>query len=381
MRDYISKDNKMIQKNRLRGWLTNWVIYVVSFIPRKATTHYDLVIVRTDALGDYVIWHDSLSAYKKQFVGKRVLLICADLVCPLAEQEPFFSDVLSFSRGRFGHNLRYCIKIIWSIKKISADNVLYPIWQRHPSGDAFVVSIKSPRKVGMLSHSKRISTKFFDRHYTELVYFFSSESEIKAVEYFTQKAVLPNYKYGYNVFELKPHHQELEQDYVVIAFSASTESKSWELEKYAQVIDAIPPRYKVVLTGAGQNDELKAERLVQFTSDKSRVFNLVNKTSVVDLVSLITHSELVIGNDSAAVHIAAATRVKSICVLLGAHFGRFLPYPEDLPFKDYLPITIYSQMPCYGCNYNCIFENQTPYECIKNISAGAVIKEMMKILE
>lgn len=371
----------MISINRLRGWLINWVLYVASNIPRRTTTHYDLVIVRTDALGDYVIWHDSLSAYQKQFMGKKVLLICADLVCPLAEQEPFFTDIISFSRGRFGRNLSYCIKTMWSVKRISADNVLYSIWQRHPSGDAFVASIKSPRKVGMMANSKRISTMFFDHHYTELISFNSSKSEIKAVEYFTQKAVLPSYKYGYNLFELKVHHQELEQDYVVIAFSASTESKSWELEKYAQVIDAIPPRYMVVLTGSGPSDELKAERLVQITSDKSRVFNLVNKTSVVDFVSLITHSELVIGNDSAAVHIAAATRVKSICVLLGAHFGRFLPYPEDLPFKDYLPITIYSQMPCYGCNYNCIFENQTPYECIKKISAGAVIKEMMKILE
>ena len=370
----------MILRNRLRGWLTNWVIYVVSNIPRKTTTHYDLVIVRTDALGDYVIWHDCLSAYQEQFVGKKVLLICADLVSPLAEQEPFFTDIISFSRGHFGRNLCYCINIIWSVKRIYADNVLYPIWQRHPSGDAFVASIKSPRKVGMMSNSKRISTKFFDRYYTELLDFNSSNSEIKAVEYYTQKVVLSSYKYGYNILGLKSHYQELEQDYVVIAFSASTESKSWELEKFAQVIDAVPPKYKVVLTGAGKYDEMKVERLIHMVNNKSRVINLVNKTSVVDLVSLIAYSELVIGNDSAAVHIAAATRVKSICVLLGAHFGRFLPYPEDLPFKDYLPITVYSQMPCCGCNYNCIYEDQSPYECIKRISAGAVIKEVEKNL-
>lgn len=370
----------MISINRLRGWLNNWVIYVASNIPRRTTTHYDLVIVRTDALGDYVIWHDSLSAYQKQFMGKKVLLICADLVCPLAEQEPFFTDIISFNRGRFGRNLSYCIRTIWSVKRISSNNVLYPIWQRHPSGDAFVASIKSPRKVGMMANSKRISTKFFDHHYTELLNFNSSESEIKAVEFYTQKAVSSNYKYGYNVFELKPHHQDIEHDYVVIAFSASTESKSWELNKFAQVIDAVPPKYKAVLTGAGVDDEMKAEQLVRMVKNKSRVFNLVNKTSVYDLVPLIAHSELVIGNDSAAVHIAAATRVKSICILLGAHFGRFLPYPEDLPFKDYLPITIYCQMPCYRCNYNCIFENQTPYECVKKISAGSVIEEMKKLL-
>lgn len=371
----------MISKNRLRGWFYNWVAYIISQFPRKVSTYYDLVIVRVDALGDFVIWHDCLAAYHEKYPGKKVLLVCADLIRPLAERESFFTDIISFNGRKMGKSLIYRIKTIWYVKSIESATVHYPTWQRHPFGDAIVASIKSSKKIGMHSHVKRLSTKIFDRCYNELIFYDASISELRAIEYFTQKAVLSYYKYGYYKYETdKLNIELLSCDYVVIAFSSSNDSKSWEIEKFSQIINNIPLKYQVVLTGAGTEDMKKSEHLISSAMDKSRIVNLVNKTSVADLVLVVAHSKVVIGNDSAAVHIAAATRVKSICVLVGAHFGRFLPYPEDLPFKDYLPITVYCEMPCYGCNYNCIHDDQLPYECIKKISAGAVIKEMMKIL-
>ena len=91
---------RMISVKRLKRWLSHFIAWIISFFPSERNLRYDLVIVRVDALGDYVIWHDAISAYKERFKNKRVLLVCADIVSPLAKQESFFTDVYFFSREK-----------------------------------------------------------------------------------------------------------------------------------------------------------------------------------------------------------------------------------------------------------------------------------------
>lgn len=365
-----------------KGYFLTIFAFLYSYLPSKRSKFYDLVIVRVDALGDYIIWHDALSAYQEVFNNKKVLLICADLVKPLAEKEPFFTDIIEFNRKKFSTEFSFLFKQLKRLKSISSAMIVYPIWQRHPIGDMMIAQMSSPKKIAMVPGQKnRIWNKLFAYQYSRLIDCLHINSEIKSIEYFTQQVIKADYCYGNHPYILCSDANEIESEYVVVAFSASTESKSWELEKFARVIDFIPDEYKVVLTGAGKGDVCKAEQLLHLIHNRGRIINMVSKTSVVDLVMLISNSSLVVGNDSASVHIAAATRVKSVCVLLGAHYGRFLPYPDDLPFKDYLPVTVFHRMNCYGCDYQCNYADQYPFECLKNVSAEEVITQVLKILE
>ena len=368
----------------IRTYLFHIITLVVKLLPIKTLYHYDVVIIKIEALGDYVIWHDALSAYSKMFAGKRILLVCPNLNAPLAQLEELFTDIYVAKTKKFNTDLFYLLKVACYLRSVSAEIAYYPVWARHSIGDLLMSLVKAHQKIGYEINGKKILlTSFYDRQYSTLVRYKESVSEIGAIEYFTQQTVVSDYRYGLSPLILHTGKQIISSSdtpYIVLAFSSSIPQKIWEMEKFAMVIDSIPASYHIVLTGNGEDDIRRADQIMALIKDRNRITNLVNKTSVVDLVSLISKACLVIGNDSAAVHIAAATHVKSVCVLSGTHIHRFLPYPNNLPLKGYAPWAVYHEMDCFGCNYHCLHQDQIPFECIKRISVEEVIRVVMKLL-
>lgn len=351
----------------------------VSWIPSPRKKKYELVLVRADALGDYVIWHDALQAYKEKFQNKKVLLICPSIDKQLACGDSFFSAVIDFNGKSIGTSFGSFFRFFIKCRAIESDVVIYPVWERHVIGDFVVSTIKSNEKIGMIGIGKHdFWWNFYNRKYTRLLENPQTNNEICAIEYFTQKVINPNYKYGYNKLEVTGNHSVVEYGkFALIAISSSVSKKIWEVEKFIELIDKIPSDYNILLSGAGDNDINMAQVIINGVSDKKRVYNLINKTSIIDLVSIISKAKFVVGNDSAAVHIAAATHVPSICIFHGAHFGRFLPYPNHLPNIEYNPHTIFAKMPCFGCGYKCTQQERDNYECLHRVSVD-MVRESLK---
>ena len=79
--------------------------------------------------------------------------------------------------------------------------------------------------------------------------------------------------------------------------------------------------------------------------------------------------------------IAAAVGTFTICISGGGHFGRFVPYPELPRQTNYLKV-VYYKMPCYGCNWKCIYpiNEGEPAPCIANISVDAVWGKVISLI-
>ena len=147
--------------------------------------------------------------------------------------------------------------------------------------------------------------------------------------------------------------------------------KNWPIDRFVEVIDGLPGDLKIVLTGAGEYDFFGAQQIENSVCEKKKVINLVNKTSVSEMVALIANALFVLGNDSAAVHIASSVHVPSVVVLSGAEYGRFLPYPESMHL-EFAPKVVAFKMECYNCKYNCKHPNKEPFECVRNVSVDMV---------
>ena len=85
---------------------------------------YDLIIIKNDRIGDYVIWHDTISAYKEKYKGQKVLLICNDTVLSLAKQEDFFTDILSFNLNKIKKSPSYAYKLFNQLKGYKSETVI-----------------------------------------------------------------------------------------------------------------------------------------------------------------------------------------------------------------------------------------------------------------
>lgn len=113
-------------------------------------------------------------------------------------------------------------------------------------------------------------------------------------------------------------------------------SKDWPIENYIELASALAKKMNVIVVGA------KADSGVMAVKGKN-IANLSGIISVREMGSLIKRAQIVVGNDSAAVHIASAFNVKSLTVFSGA-----ADYREWGALGENAYI-ITKAVPCAGC--------------------------------
>jgi ADP-heptose:LPS heptosyltransferase len=113
--------------------------------------------------------------------------------------------------------------------------------------------------------------------------------------------------------------------FAVLVPGAGHPTRQWPAESFAEVARALIEvhRLAVVLVGTPQEDTLG--QLI--TEICPTVMDRIGQTHTDTLVELIAQSEMVITNETAAVHIAGALGQRVICISNGSRYGRFHPYP------------------------------------------------------
>ena len=88
------------------------------------------------------------------------------------------------------------------------------------------------------------------------------------------------------------------------------------------------------------------------------------------LAAVLAGAEVLIGNETSAIHIAAAVGTRSVCLLGGGHYGRFAPYQPEVLDDRPLPVAAMHNMACFGCDWKCVFHppKGEPVPCIERIS-------------
>ena len=160
-------------------------------------------------------------------------------------------------------------------------------------------------------------------------------------------------------------------NYFVVSPGASGVYKQWSIENFVSVAARLHDKTNWGCVLVGNQTEKNFGETFHYSKGLK---NLIGKTAIVEIVSLILNARLVITNDTAAVHIAAACGTPSVSILGGGHFGRFLPYPEVLKLQKGFPSAIYHHMDCFNCNWECIYtkNKEKPYPCIQAVTVDAV---------
>ncbi|MEJ2618166.1 MAG: glycosyltransferase family 9 protein, partial [Ignavibacteriaceae bacterium] len=65
------------------------------------------------------------------------------------------------------------------------------------------------------------------------------------------------------------------------------------------------------------------------------VFITAGSTSLTDMAKLLSDAELLISNETSAVHFAVSVNTKFICISNGAFYNRFHPYPKEIYNDSY----------------------------------------------
>ncbi len=125
----------------------------------------------------------------------------------------------------------------------------------------------------------------------------------------------------------------LPEKYCVIFPGANDPKRRWNTGNFAEICEYLIKGYNLSVVIPLSASEKHIVDEISGIVKNDRVIDLSGEATLSELAQIIAGCEIVISNDTAAVHFAAAVKKKFLCITSGLYYGRFLPYPESI-FSD-----------------------------------------------
>ncbi|MES2265317.1 MAG: glycosyltransferase family 9 protein [Bacteroidota bacterium] len=342
-----------------------------------------LLLIKTDAIGDYILFRNFIeitklsekySDYKIDLLGNRLWQDVA-----LQYDDRYLHKTYFISPASFYEAPLKTLKLGWQLFTNNYEVVLQPTYTRVFITDGLAALTAAKQIIGYQSDNEGITPRYknkTDKFYTQLLpltddaYF-----EFHRNRYFFETAL----GIALSIKQPSIPTPNNSRNGIAILPGAGAFKRGWEKEKFLELITRLltqkaQPIYLVGGPGEAENGNYLMQNL-----PAGSVIDRINQTSLPQLIELIGNSVLLISNETGATHIAAASQTPSVCILGGGHFERFAPYPDDVIYK---PVCVYEKMPCYYCNWLCIYktEEQQPFPCVSAVKVDDVWRAVSRFL-
>ena len=311
----------MIRK--LKQLYVSFFNWLVSFVP--PADFNDVLILRLDQLGDFVLWLDSAKEYRKLYHGRRLTLLVNANWYDLAKSLPYWDEVIPLDTMRFRLNPWYRLNFLWFIRKQGFEICICPRHSVKFTLEPPIVAISGAQQKIVCEGSFPIEKQ---NYFTRSIPMRPYVHELSRNADFLRGLGRSHFKSTVPTLPLM-RKISLRNDGIIICPCSFRKRKEWSLKKFIKIMHNLYGHTIFVL-----ND-------TPIKNLPNHVHDLTGKTEIMDFIEIICNAKLVIANDSAAIHIAAALDVPSVCI--GAQqLGRFLPYEVEKPRDGMiLPTLIY----------------------------------------
>lgn len=278
----------------------------------------NILIVRTDRIGDVVLTTPCLKALRRRFPEARMSILTSPLTSPLIEGNPYLNDALVDDREQGNAGFGGFLKLVEELKKCHFDLAIIFHTKRRTNLACFLSGI--PHRMGyknnkfgfLLTHPlkdvRHLGLKHESQYCLDVLEAFGIPGQ--ELELWINSCA----KEDRGVEEiLKRNNISLDKKIVIIHPGASDPSKYWPSYRFAELIDCIDKFYPSQFVLIGEPAIQKIGEAIMAKAQK-KILNLIGATSVEQLVSLIKHCDMLISNDSGPVHIAAALKVPVVSI-------------------------------------------------------------------
>lgn len=318
---------------------------LINYLNRKTfyTRKNTLLIVRIDAIGDYILFRNFLRIIKEsdRFRNYKITLLGNIIWKDLAEEydSGYVDEFVWINPVKFFKNSEWAdtLKILLKLHGRGFEKILIPSdtenWRtdfilKHTGAKRIVTGEKDTAFSGNGKISKPDTAVNGSRHNSQnlLFQFFRNK---KFTEELTGKSILLKKPFFENAGALKSNGI-MNEDYIVIFPGASDLKKMWSAENFGILCRKISDvrKIRIVICGS-DSDKAAAEKICKVSGVKD-IEDRTRDGSLSELVRLISNAKLLVTNDTCALHIGAALDIKTICISNGLHFGRFHPYPDEV---------------------------------------------------
>ncbi|MRR56754.1 MAG: glycosyltransferase family 9 protein [Deltaproteobacteria bacterium] len=367
-------------------------LVVVLFRERETPTGMQSVlVVRLDSIGDFILWLDSATALRGLYPPEsfRLVLLGNSLWGELVKAIGLFDEYVPLERKQFLRNIRYRFNILKSLRRRAWAVAIHPTFSRETLfGDSVMRVCGAEERIGSQGDCSNQSAwvkRITNRWYTRLLpasggplMELERNAELIRVLGMTEfRADLPDL----DILQGLPA-ELVGSDYFVVVPGANAPMRRWPVERFAELTKLIRKSWglKAVICGAPGEENLGIRFKNLMFGDIS---DYTGRTSLADYAAIIKGAQFLVGNESSAIHIAAAVGTPAFCIAGGGHFGRFVPYRVEKETGKPIPVVIVKPMECFGCNWMCTQAciSNDLWSCLERITVEDVWKKLTDFLD
>lgn len=299
-----------------------------------------LLLIRPDAIGDYLLFRNTLPAFQQyaRRKGLELHLLGNTLWKPLAEawDSQYVDKFIFLDRKKFYFNSKYRYGLLKSLRKTGYTEAVAPVYSRLMLyDDALLRATEAAQRIGLVGNDENTVPK--EKAITNTYYTHQIRNGEKYLFEFLRNRHFAEQLTGESLTELRPHlprpeklGENLPKRYLLVFPGAADAHKRWPF--FGELIEKCLkkwPEYEIVLSGSPSEGSL-AEQIMQSLPLElnKRVHNQCGHYPLTEVPALVSQAEALICNDSMSTHLGAMLGVPTFCVATGQHYGRFLPYPE-----------------------------------------------------
>ena len=354
-----------------------------------------VIIVKIDAIGDFIIWLDSASQYPLIYKDEPITLVCNKLCEQIAKHTGLFDKVIAVDSRRFEADNKYKKEVLKELEKQQNRVLIQPVFSRTIDMDLISYRIPAKEKIAFKADESRMNLsrymaissvkKCADSVYDKLIdatdgWVMEAKRNAEFIrglgtDFKAGYSDLPEYNVKEGVIPDKP--------YVVIFPGSSSTKKMWPVNNFAVIIEYIVEKWdrEIYICGS-KGESWIAEDIIKCITNsdaKNKTHNYCGKTTLLELAEVIRHAMYMVSNDTSGIHFAAAVNTKGICLFGEFAYGRFLPYDIERHDKHNEIYVCSAGMKCKRCSAGKItaeckanLMNTGRYLCIDKISVDNV---------
>ena len=384
-------DRPAVRRNLLFLW---WlalapVDVAASLTPRaSATSKKRVLFVRTDGIGDFVLFLGAAEALRAKHPRERYewTLVARGAVTRLAERSGLFDHVVAIDIPGLVLRPRYRYQVLCDLRRRGFDEAIYPVLARDFLwGDAIVAATGAARRVrvgdesqNLSAVSRRIANAWFTDHarveaaISVLVTNRRIASALGATPDEIGRPRMPD------SIEAVPS----DKPYFVVFPGAQFEYRRWPAERFAEIANRVQAAtgWRAIVCGGPDEVELARRTAASIHGD---VEDRSGSLAIDALAGYLRGAELVISNDTGPAHLAGAAGTRTVVIVGGGQPGKFFPYLDEGELEPSGPRVATRPMPCFGCEWQCRFAvaPDAPKPCIAEISVEDVWAEVLSLLD
>ena len=340
------------------------------------TSYQNILIVRTDRLGDVVLTTPVIAALRKACPKARISIMVRNETRDVVEGNLYLDQVIVYDREKTHKGPWGFWKFIFRLRREKFDLAIVLHTKKITNAICFLAGI--PHRLGyknekfgfLLTHPLPDTRWQGTKHESEYCLDVLKALGIRDVP---PEFYVPVQKEGeawVQQFFLENQIKASER-LIAVHPGASCISKRWPAQNFAEVINRIQNDSSARIVLIGKDDPSRAAGEI-LAAVKGPVVDLTGKTSVSQLISLLKRCHLLISNDSGPVHVASALGVPVVAIFgrnqAGLSPTRWRPWGEK-------SLVLHKEVGCPVClAHRC----QIDFKCLKEISPQEVLEGLTR---